>query len=154
MNGLAAGLPRYRGDLGRMSLVKLLRTPPPDASVLVPPIRRLNEKLRGIAGDDDQSLTARVGAIELLALEPFDKNRETYARLLQPGRPTELQRAEVFRLSCAACHQARGEGHRVGPDITDVRNRSAEAILTSLIPTAGSNRNTPPPRSSREMISR
>jgi putative heme-binding domain-containing protein len=41
--------------------------------------------------------------------------------------------AEIFGLVCATCHRARGKGHSVGPDITDVRNRSAEAILYDIL---------------------
>lgn len=41
--------------------------------------------------------------------------------------------AKVFKRVCARCHQIDGEGHNVGPDITDVRNRSHSAILFDVL---------------------
>lgn len=264
LNGLAAGLPRYRGPMGRMSFVKLLNSPPAEAKPFVPSIRSLLDELRTIALDERQWLTARTGAVELLGLETFAKNRSTYAQLLQPGQRRELQLAainavksqldrdaadfvfeqwptlspsvrsaalanllrrvvttrlllqamvegkvspavlsvnqrvrllsrsdeeiralatqllggavssdrlavakkyrpaldlpgdpkqgaETFRLVCAACHQARGEGNSVGPDITDVRNRSAEAILYDIL---DPNRGVEPQYTAYEIVTK
>ncbi len=39
----------------------------------------------------------------------------------------------VFTKICAACHQFAGEGQRVGPELTGVRNQPAEAILLHII---------------------
>ena len=246
LNGLATGLPRYRGALGRMSLVKLLRTPPAALVGKMTAVQSLLETLPEIAEDAGQSLNARVGAVELFALEPFAKHAQSIAGLLRPDQPPALQLtainalrphlesaaadfifdrwstfgpgvrtaalanlmrraatttvllkamlagripsavlsvdqrarllvrtdtkiralatkllgsavssdrlavakkyrpalelkgdagkgAEIFGLVCATCHRARGKGHSVGPDITDVRNRSAEAILYDIL---------------------
>lgn len=39
----------------------------------------------------------------------------------------------VFDRVCASCHRIDGRGHQVGPDLSDSRNRSREAILVDLI---------------------
>ena len=41
--------------------------------------------------------------------------------------------AQVFARVCAKCHRVRGEGHAVGPDISDVRNRSRAALLLDIL---------------------
>jgi hypothetical protein len=51
LNGLATGLPRYRGALGRMSLVKLLRTPPAALVGKMTAVQSLLETLPEIAED-------------------------------------------------------------------------------------------------------
>jgi putative heme-binding domain-containing protein len=40
---------------------------------------------------------------------------------------------QVFRRVCAACHRVAGEGNRVGPDITDVRNKTPEQLLAEVL---------------------
>lgn len=39
----------------------------------------------------------------------------------------------VFRKTCARCHRIGGEGHHVGPDISDTRNRSRDALLYDIL---------------------
>jgi putative heme-binding domain-containing protein len=39
----------------------------------------------------------------------------------------------VFKRICAACHKVRGEGHDIGPDITDVRNKTRETLLYDIL---------------------
>ncbi len=39
----------------------------------------------------------------------------------------------IFTKTCAACHQFAGEGARVGPELTGVRNQPAEALLLHII---------------------
>lgn len=39
----------------------------------------------------------------------------------------------VFDRVCASCHRISGRGHQVGPDLSDSRNRSREAILVDLL---------------------
>ncbi len=41
--------------------------------------------------------------------------------------------AKVFSRVCARCHRIDSTGHNVGPDITDVRNRSRSAILFDVL---------------------
>ena len=40
---------------------------------------------------------------------------------------------QIFRTICIACHKIRGEGVDVGPDITDVRIKPSEALLTDIL---------------------
>ena len=39
----------------------------------------------------------------------------------------------VFQTICIACHKIRGEGVEVGPDITDVRIKPTDALLTDIL---------------------
>lgn len=39
----------------------------------------------------------------------------------------------IFQTICIACHKIRGEGVEVGPDITDVRIKPTEALLTDIL---------------------
>jgi len=39
----------------------------------------------------------------------------------------------IFQSICIACHKIRGEGVEVGPDITDVRIKPTEALLTDIL---------------------
>jgi len=40
---------------------------------------------------------------------------------------------KIFDRICAKCHRVDGRGHEVGPDISDVRNRSREALLYDIL---------------------
>jgi putative membrane-bound dehydrogenase-like protein len=55
-----------------------------------------------------------------------------YAQALQlrgePGRG-----ATVFTEHCSNCHQLRGKGHQVGPDLSGIAGRPPEAILTDIL---------------------
>lgn len=57
---------------------------------------------------------------------------EEYKAVLQLPANGENGR-EVFLKTCAACHQYAGEGQRVGPELTGVRNQPAEALLLHII---------------------
>ena len=39
----------------------------------------------------------------------------------------------MFENSCSKCHRLNGQGQSVGPDISDVRNRSPEALLYEIL---------------------
>jgi putative heme-binding domain-containing protein len=39
----------------------------------------------------------------------------------------------VFVNLCASCHQRKSEGHKVGPDLTGVKNQPAEALLYHIV---------------------
>ena len=41
--------------------------------------------------------------------------------------------AAVFKRVCSKCHKLGGEGNSVGPDISDVRNRSRAALLYDIL---------------------
>lgn len=40
---------------------------------------------------------------------------------------------KLFDRVCAKCHRIDGRGHEVGPDISDVRNRSRDALLYDIL---------------------
>jgi putative membrane-bound dehydrogenase-like protein len=41
--------------------------------------------------------------------------------------------AAVFEKTCSKCHRIDGKGHNVGPDISDTRNRSRDALLYDIL---------------------
>ena len=41
--------------------------------------------------------------------------------------------AELFAKNCMVCHQWRGEGHRVGPDLSGVAGRPRQALLVDIL---------------------
>ncbi len=41
--------------------------------------------------------------------------------------------AVVFEKTCSNCHRIDGKGHQVGPDISDTRNRSRDALLYDIL---------------------
>jgi putative membrane-bound dehydrogenase-like protein len=77
--------------------------------------------------------------------------RQRAGKLLQAGTPEQrkqvLQRyrqalmrkgdpergREVFRQNCATCHQVAGIGTTVGPDISDTRTKTPEALLQDIL---------------------
>lgn len=48
-------------------------------------------------------------------------------------KPVASNGHEVFKRACAACHKLNGEGAIVGPDLTGVRNQTAEVLLLHII---------------------
>ncbi len=40
---------------------------------------------------------------------------------------------KVFEKTCSKCHRINGKGHEVGPDLSDVRNRSKLALLYDIL---------------------
>ena len=244
LSGLASGLPRYRGDLGSLSLAKLMANPPEGFSPAVDRVRRLLNRIQDVAVDSQRSVDDRAAAIKLLAHRPFDEAVVAFRQLLSSGEAVRIQLAcldamgasrrsgeivmerwptlgptvrgpaltlllrrtdtstqaleamaagainpavigldqrvrllkhgdeklrtlatqlfggavspnrrevaqqyvpalslegsvlagaKVFAKSCAKCHKLDGQGHEVGPDISDVRNRSHEALLYDIL---------------------
>ncbi|MGE0756312.1 MAG: PVC-type heme-binding CxxCH protein [Pirellulaceae bacterium] len=89
--------------------------------------------------------------IQSLCLNQDASLRERAVRLLSPsraGRRADVVAAyrpvlelsgdvsrgrDVFRRICAACHQAEGIGHELGPQLATFTHRGAEAILASVL---------------------
>jgi len=79
-------------------------------------------------------------SIKALAGEVFggvvSTNRKAVADEYQPAL-TMLASAErgadVFKKTCNKCHKIDGQGHNVGPDISDTRRRSRDALLYDIL---------------------
>ena len=101
LSGLATGLPRHRGPLGRTSLPQLLETPPEQLANAVAPVRMLIERTAEVALDASLPTNDRVAAVELLGYRSFDQSAATYERLLTSDQPVEIQLAciEAMRKS-------------------------------------------------------
>ncbi len=78
-------------------------------------VRKLGREVFGAAEDDRRKLVRRYAA----ALPGLDGSAER-------GRA-------VFAQTCAVCHRFRGEGAEVGPDITDVRIKTPEMLLSDIL---------------------
>ena len=63
-------------------------------------------------------------------------NRKAVADEYQPALSLEAsveRGAAVFEKTCSKCHKIDGNGHNVGPDISDTRNRSRDALLYDIL---------------------
>jgi putative heme-binding domain-containing protein len=58
-------------------------------------------------------------------LEPY---REALTRKADPGRGRD-----VFRQNCTACHRIANLGTQVGPDISDLRTKTADMLLQDIL---------------------
>lgn len=68
------------------------------------------------------------GTPEALLAEMRRLNNDVRA---QPGDPRQGQ--TVFNTVCAQCHQLFGEGHAVGPDLTQANRMDTEYLLANLV---------------------
>jgi putative heme-binding domain-containing protein len=93
LSGLATGLPRHRGPLGRTSLPELLEKPPEQLADTVAPLRTLMDRTADVALENSLPVGDRVAAIELLGYRPFDQSADAYEKLLASDQPVEVQLA-------------------------------------------------------------
>jgi putative membrane-bound dehydrogenase-like protein len=246
VTGLATGLPRHRGSLGRVSLASLLNNPPQELADSVAGIRSVLNQAAATSLNQNAGVSARTAAIELLGYQSFAETEATFRKLLNSDQPGTIQQAAmnslqrsggataadvvleqwpslgpdvrssglalllrridstlatlqamkdgsvssaivdidqrvrlmkhsdetirnlaaslfggsvsenrrevaetygaslklkgdltrgeaVFKRVCSKCHRINGQGHQVGPDISDVRNRSFEALLFDIL---------------------
>jgi putative membrane-bound dehydrogenase-like protein len=69
-------------------------------------------------------------------LEPAAGQRKAVVeryRAALPGRPDAARGKAVFDRVCARCHQFRGAGSEVGPDLATVRNRPDVVLLEDIL---------------------
>ncbi|HXU75586.1 MAG TPA: PVC-type heme-binding CxxCH protein [Methylomirabilota bacterium] len=81
----------------------------------------------------DDSIKARAVAL-FKDLQPSDRMKvyEEYKTVLSlKGNPANGH--AVFQKNCITCHTFAGEGSRVGPDLTGIRNQPAEVLLLHII---------------------
>lgn len=57
---------------------------------------------------------------------------QEYRKILNVSADAKLGKT-VFQKSCSACHTYLGEGGKVGPDLTGVKNQPAEALLLHIL---------------------
>jgi len=93
LSGLAEGLPRHSGRLGRTSLAALLAKPPQQLASFVGPVQAIMTRIALVAIDADSVVVDRVAAIELLGHQPFDQAAATFQKLLVNTQPVEVQQA-------------------------------------------------------------
>lgn len=123
ISGLGQGLPRYRGELGRLSLPLLLNKPPnglKDAAAGMLELLTMSQKA---ALDRKRSAADRATAVELLAYRPFAEAAPAFAELLQTDQPVEVQTACINALSAngseAAARIVLDRWQELGPAIRD-----------------------------------
>ncbi len=57
---------------------------------------------------------------------------QEYRKILSASADPKLGKA-VFQRSCSACHTYLGQGGKVGPDLTGVKNQPADALLLHIV---------------------
>lgn len=99
ISGLGQGLPRYRGDLGRLSLPLLLNNPPTGLKDAAAGLKELLAQSQQAALDGKRSAADRSAAVELLAYRPFAEAAPAFVQLLNTDQPVEVQTASINALS-------------------------------------------------------
>lgn len=99
ISGLGQGLPRYRGELGRLSLPLLLNNPPKGLAKAAAGMRELLVESQHAALDRKRPATSRAAAVELLAYRTFAEAAPAFEELLETGQPVEVQTACISALS-------------------------------------------------------
>jgi putative membrane-bound dehydrogenase-like protein len=91
------------------------------------------EQRRTLLRDDDATIAAR--AAKLFGDEEYSNRKaivgDWLQRLPADGDPRAGQ--QVFTSKCATCHQVRGLGHQVGPDLQALSHRSVEDLLSHIL---------------------
>ncbi len=95
VSGLGDGLPRHRGELGKLTLAKLIDDPPAGLADSTTALRSVFEQNRLIATDPKRDTHSRVTALGVLAFQPFAESETTFASLLGSDQPVELQTASI-----------------------------------------------------------
>lgn len=130
----------YTTGTRREILASLLRTAEL-ATALIEGIEQ--EKLAAAELDASaQEVLRRIPSAELKTKveELFPKNqsddREAVVQSYQPVLELKGQNtrgAELFSKTCVTCHQVRGKGQRVGPDLSGTRSRPKAALLSDIL---------------------
>jgi putative heme-binding domain-containing protein len=123
--------PALRLLLGRKDTLGLALKAMADGKIN-PAVIGLDQRIRLLRHRDDKlrSLATKLfgGAVSA--------NRREVAQQYEPAlkmTADPVVGAKVFQRTCAKCHKLDGQGHEVGPDISDVRNRSYEALLYDIL---------------------
>lgn len=117
--------------LGRSDGVKALVEALRDGKI-APSVFSLEQRERLLRLKDPQLAPIIVKSLG----EGVSADRQSVAARYLPalaGEGNVARGAEAFRKVCATCHRVRGEGGSVGPDLTDVRNKSKETLLADVL---------------------
>lgn len=102
------------------------------AGTIAPSVIDIDQRMRLLQHRDEQ--------IRKLSTEIFggvvSANRKAVADEYQPAvtmNASAENGAAVFLKTCSKCHKVDGKGHNVGPDISDTRNRSRDALLYDIL---------------------
>ncbi|WP_182866771.1 PVC-type heme-binding CxxCH protein [Stieleria mannarensis] len=119
--GIGDGLPRYRGEHGRMSLAGLIAKPPAPLADSMDGLKTVFDQSGRIAADPEQSVADRVAGIELMAYQPFDAAVDTFHALLSSDQPVQIQSACIEALqrngSPAAAEIILDRWSQLGPSV-------------------------------------
>ncbi|APZ93724.1 PVC-type heme-binding CxxCH protein [Fuerstiella marisgermanici] len=102
------------------------------AGTIAPSVVDIDQRVRLLQHRDEK--------IKKLAGEIFggvvSANRKAVADEYQPALTLTASKergAAVFEKTCSKCHKIDGKGNNVGPDISDTRNRSRDALLYDIL---------------------
>jgi putative membrane-bound dehydrogenase-like protein len=95
LSGLAKGLARHQGPLGRTSLPRLLASPPARLAKESAKAKEVLDRTVRLSSDAARPVGDRVAAARLLAYQPLDKAVAVLPDLLSTAQPVEVQRACV-----------------------------------------------------------
>lgn len=90
-------------------------------------------RIKALAGHSDESIRRR--ATQLAAKLQIGRRADVLAAyrgaLDAPGDAPRGK--EVFKKTCAACHQVQGVGHPLGPNLAAMKSRGPDAILLNVL---------------------
>jgi len=95
ISGLGDGLPRYRGELGKLSLAALIADPPAALAESVTHVKLVLDQQQQIAQDPSRSVADRSAAVELLAFQPISQSADAFRMFLASDQPVEVQKSCV-----------------------------------------------------------
>lgn len=99
----------------------------------VPPWNINSNRRRALLNSSDAKVKER--AEKLLGSGAMGDRRKTFEEtksVLTISGDAEKGRT-IFVNLCASCHQHKNEGHKVGPDLTGVKNQPSEALLYHIV---------------------
>lgn len=140
LSGLATGLARHQGPLGRTTLARLLNEPPAELDSAAAPVRELLERTASVTLDSQHAVSDRVAAIELLGYQPFGQAAKVYEQLLAATQPVEVQMAAIESMQKSGSEDAAAIvfarwpqlGPRVRPAALNLLLRRASTTLQAL----------------------
>jgi putative membrane-bound dehydrogenase-like protein len=91
LSGLASGLNRYQGEMGKLSLQTLLDQPPAALTKLATQIQQMVRGLPNLAFDNSAEQSDRLAAMELLGYLPSLQSEGSIEQLLDTSQPGEIQ---------------------------------------------------------------